>query len=191
MPEIPDEDLSRMQNRLAELEAFTAQREAAEQAAKARLMLQQGQHEALLATHRQQLDEANKRAAKYAVSTELTRALVAHPLIPRAAEQLHALLEDECVADPSLDGGFTVRSKTYESIDKFVASRLEHPHFQHFLRANNRPAAPASHLPQAQTTAPTNVTEAILADHKERLAAMPTSDPRLDMKQAMGLRKRK
>lgn len=147
MPEIPVAELTAMQNRLAELEGANAIARSEAEAARARELIRAGQGDAVLKEHSTRLQEAERRASTYACSTELSKALAGHSLVPGGLEQVHALLADQVVADQTTSG-YQVRSRDYRPVADLVKTKLSDPSFAHFLAGNQ--AAAASHAATAQ-----------------------------------------
>lgn len=150
MPEdfvqIPSSELARLQAVSAEL-AIREQAAATQAAtANARLMVSQGQTDALVQRHQAELAVARDKARQMAVTAELGKALAGQPLIdPHAAGQLQSILASELQATEG-PNGYSVHSRDFRSVPDFVKQTLSHPHYSHFLSkaAPPAPAQPAS-----------------------------------------------
>jgi hypothetical protein len=196
------------QERLASLEADQRARDATAQAEQVRLMAQRGEIEQAMTLQRQQSEEAlnterktrmtiEERAKRYAVDGELSRVLASQPLVPGGAEQLTQLWRGQLLVEPHGDS-YNVRTSGFQSVGDFVAAQLAQPHYAHFIRSNNQGgtgAANASHTAPALVTTPTapaapkTLGDAVIL-HMQSLNAKGTAeDPRVDMSQAMGLRR--
>jgi hypothetical protein len=191
---IPAAQLSQLQSQLAELQAAnTAARQEAE-AAKTRELIKSGAADSVIRQHQAELAEAKTRAAKFAASSALSQALASHPLDVGSAEQLSTLFANDIQADPSGDGSFTCRSKDYRTVQDFVASKLAHEDYAHFL-AKRPPASPSVNRPSPTTpelpTEPQTFGQFAIMAHLDRQAkrdaAAPT-DPRIDPSKPLGLK---
>ena len=190
---VPQSQLAQMQAQLAELQASNNAARLETEAAKSLAMIKAGQGEAVLKETTARVNEANRRAARYAASSELSRALASHPLGIGAAEQLGTLFADEVVAESTGDS-FSVRSKDYKSVPDFVAAKLADPSYAHFLASKpgsppvNRPAPGNPAIPTT-TEPPTTFGEAIVMDAQAKRAADAANakPATLDMASGMGL----
>jgi hypothetical protein len=187
MPEIPAAELTAMQNKIAQLESASAAARAEADAARSRELIKSGQGEAVLRENAARVAAATDRAAKFAVSSELARALATQPIIPNAAPQLEALLSNELVADQAGDS-FNVRTRDFRSVSDFVAAKLASPDFVHF-RSDRQAAAPSSPAtPNSQPPAtPRTAGEFFVAEAQANLASPAQADPSRDLSQPFGL----
>jgi hypothetical protein len=180
--------LQALQQKVTELEAENARREAAAREEQVKLLTQKGEAEAAVKTLREQkeaelaaerlrLSQTEERAKRYALEGELSRALAAQPLVsPAAAQQLASLFRSELQVHAESDG-FVVRTPTFQSAADFVRERLTKPEFAHFVKAGSQGGA------TGQTTqaiaAPANPARDPTAE--QQLAAMAAANPNMSM----------
>jgi hypothetical protein len=141
--------------------------------------------------------QIESRAKKYAIDSELIRALSDQKLNPGAGEQLTDLFRKHFNAEPQGES-FAVRTVGGQSPAEFVAAQLAQPNFAHFKPATGAGGAGGSAggqfsgpTPPAIVAAgkePATLGEAIIAQFAARKAA-DTTDARLDMSSGMGLRR--
>src|SRR5271166_5501998 len=174
------------------------------------LMVQQGKYEDVVRETRADADRRvqavqeqriaiEERAKRYAVDGELSRALAGLPLNPGAAEQLTHLFRGNFTAAPEGEG-FSVRTAGGQNAAEFIAATLAQSNYAHFRPAMTQggtagtsggaigPPTPAAHA--AMPAEPNTLSEAIIMNFQAREALKPT-DPRLDLRSGMGLRRAK
>jgi hypothetical protein len=153
-----------LQARVNQLEAEQRNREQAAAEERVRLLTQKGEAEnavkalreakdAELQTERARLMTTEERAKRYALDGELARALAAQPLVsPAAAAQLAEHFRGQFQVHAEGDS-FVVRTATFETPAQFIASKLAHPDYAHFVRAGTHGGA-GGQQPQALPTPP-------------------------------------
>jgi hypothetical protein len=184
MPEtvtLPSELWTNTQSRLSQMEAEIAAKNAETQVATTRALLARGETETVLANHRRDLAEANKRAASLAIENTVSKALEGIPMkSAAAASQARELLSRDLVADVGPDGRtFTVRTQAFKPAADHIRETLAQPEWSHFR--NDAAGSPANRptpgvpgaptqpaLPYAQ---PSNLSEALINDRVAAQAA--------------------
>lgn len=181
MPEnvtISADQFQQINTKLATLEAAAAQAESARQAAEARRLIESGQAEAVLKAHRDQLSAADDRAKKQAVTHAIMSSLSSVRLVDEsAADQLASLLSTRLTADVTPEGGFSVRTPSYQPASDYIKETLAREDYRHFL-ASNQPATPGTRPGQTAAPAqpvtpaePQTLGEQVMAAHIARKAA--------------------
>jgi hypothetical protein len=182
------------------------QKEAAEaQRREMEALAQKGQIEAALKMLREQsqqeveaertrLHQTEERAKRYALDGELSRALVAAPLVsPSAVDQLTQLWRNQLSVEAQGDT-FVVRTPTFQPVHEFVQQQLARPEYAHFVRASSQGGAGGQTTQAAQTQpaqptpppAPKTMGEAVIL-HMQGLQKAQ-GDPRANMGLGFGLK---
>jgi hypothetical protein len=187
------QNYAKIQSELAEIQtARQRDREEAERRNAERMMregeLEKGM-EKMKNSHVEQLaakDKAFKemefRAQRWALQSELARALSSQELVTGGADQLAKLWAHEFQVDNSGDG-YSVRTADFKSVIEYVAENLKRPEYQHFVKAKNPAggtghesspsyAAPTTPAAPAPVAAPKTLGEAILLDAQNKATAM-------------------
>jgi hypothetical protein len=135
------------QNRVAELEAAERRREAEDRDAEVKALQAKGQVEAAfnlqreqaqfeLEAERKRLKDIEERTKRYALDTELARALAGQPLVPGGADQLTQLWRHQFAVEAQGDR-FAVRAPDFQPVGSWIVAQLGRPEYSHFLRAEN------------------------------------------------------
>lgn len=134
------------QTRLAQMESEQRTRDEAARAEKIQLLAQKGQIEEALKLQREESEKqlqsernaktlTEERAKRYALDSELGRALADHQLVTGGAVHLTRLLRDDFQIEAQGDT-FAVRSKDYRPVGEYIASMLGRPEYSCFVRSD-------------------------------------------------------
>jgi hypothetical protein len=104
------------------------------------------------------------RTRQYAKTSELTRALAEHQLMPGAVDQLRVILGPQLNVNPQGDS-YVVQTATMQGVSDFVREILAKPEFSHYMKAQSTggtggttgghqmaPTAPAQTTPEQVPT---------------------------------------
>jgi hypothetical protein len=198
---------------VAKLEADRQAAEVAKKEAELKAQIEKGQIQEVLAGIKKQAeDTANseraqraaieKRAEKFALSSQLATALASQNLVPGAAPQLSTLWQNEFVVEAAGDS-YAVRTPSFQSLTDFVATKLASPEYAHFVRSTTSGGTGAGHAasqaaptpsqtPPPAPPQPKNFGEAIVMQLKQdgMAGAAGSRDPRENPRLAMGLTRR-
>lgn len=198
MINLPVAEFQQLQAQKAEFEKLTAARELEAASANARLAISRGEVDNVVRQTRQEVAEANAKAARFAAKSELATALAGHQLNNGAAEQLGVILGSQISGELATDGTFIARTPTFQSVKDFVAAKLQDESFRHFLASGqpaNRPATlghPAQPGTPAAMPEPANLGQAVVLRaqmEREARANQGKADGRTDPSQPFGLGK--
>jgi hypothetical protein len=123
-----------------------------------------------------QLEAAERvRTVEHALGAAIDAAGV--DLHPPARGQLVALLADKVALVPTPGGTITPTGPDLKPLGAWVQETLASDRYVHYRRGGGSPAPGGSSSPAAPVGEARNMSEAILADHRQRAAS--TADPRL------------
>lgn len=165
--QIPAAALAELQTAAAQLRDLERTRAAEAQAAETRIMLARGEVDSVVKATQARVQEAENRAAEFAIKGSLAQALTSHRLSDQwAGDQLQVLMRGDFVALPT-PNGFDVRSRDGRSVADHVAGKLAQETFAHFRARDNSPALTGGRAaqPGQQNAAGLPFTEPATAGH--------------------------